>query len=82
MVLYGLWPSWRDEGASLVGHFVPRRPFVPDDPIVTAAHQHYDFPRQQPVQESVYKQHCWVSCCVFVRVCVSIEPQVFTLPSK
>lgn len=52
----------RDEGASLVGHPVTWRALLFHPPSTAESHHHHGFPWQQPLQESLHKQHRWVSC--------------------
>lgn len=64
---------WRDEGASLVGHHVTWRALLFYPPIIAKAHHHYGLSWQQPLQESLHKQHCWVSFSKFLWACVIFD---------
>lgn len=56
----------RDEGASLVSHPVTWRALLLRyPPIIAKTHYYYGFPWQQPLQESLHKQHCWVNYSKF-----------------
>lgn len=81
-----VWSSWWDKGTSLVRHFGPRGPLFPDRSTIAEAQQHHGFPWQQPLQKSLHKQHCWVSCvcthCLQCNLCVClIDGSVWLLTS-